>query len=143
MFDILTYGALKRYTSAEQAKLVYVKPELMTYADIQRVVRLGDTDKIFTIGDQLMTEHATYGDIVWDIVDISDAGDTAMVPEDTAYFTKWPNAKPLVLLTRPVLANVQFSAPQANFKVLAAIPAGAANITLTSSDVASGTGTCL
>lgn len=118
------------------ARLDNAPPE--TWAEIQARVRDGTIDRYLMVGDQLIVPHATYGDIVFDITDISDADDAAMVPGAAGYFASFPNAKPLTLLTHDCLAGVQFSAQQANYKVLAAIPAGAVNITLTSSAVASG-----
>lgn len=37
---------------------------------IQRIVRSGDAAKIFSVGDQLVCKHATYGKLVWDIIGI-------------------------------------------------------------------------
>ncbi len=138
-FEMAQIGGYSRGESdfyEDLARLDNAPPE--TWAEIQARVRDGTIDRYLMVGDQLIVPHATYGDIVFDITDISDADDTAMVPGAAGYFASFPNAKPLTLLTRPVLDNAQFSAPQANYKVLAAIPAGAANITLTSSAVASG-----
>lgn len=37
---------------------------------IQRIVRSGDAAKIFSVGDQLVCKHETYGKLVWDIIGI-------------------------------------------------------------------------
>ena len=55
------------------------KPENQIQADIgevdswtvvQQLVRLGVASKVFSIGDQLICDHATYGKLTWDIVGI-------------------------------------------------------------------------
>ena len=141
-FEMAQAGGYSRGESdfyEDLARLDNTPPE--TWAEIQARVRDGTIDRYLMVGDQLIVPHATYGDIVFDIAAISTSADAAMAPGAAGYFTSFPNAKPLTLLTRNCLANVQFSAPQANYKVLAAIPAGAANITLTSSAVASGVAT--
>lgn len=37
---------------------------------VQQLVRLGIASKVFSIGDQLICDHATYGKLTWDIVGI-------------------------------------------------------------------------
>ena len=39
-----------------------------SWKDVQKIVRLGLAPKTFAIGDQLICNHATYGELVWDII---------------------------------------------------------------------------
>lgn len=112
----------------------------VTWQEIRNAVRTGDITNYLMVGDKVIVPHDTYGDIIFDVVAIDNATSAASWAP-SGYFDATPDAKPVTLLTQDVLANVQFSAPQANYKVLAAIPAGAANITLASSAVASGAAT--
>ena len=91
-----------------QGAEAYTDPSTLDWDDIQRVVRLGDTDKIFVVGDQLQTTHSAYTSIVWDVVGITDADHTGFDPADSAYFTKYPDAKPMLLLMHRVIYNRQF-----------------------------------
>lgn len=44
--------------------------EVGSWAVVQQLVRLGIVAKVFSIGDQLVCNHATYGKLTWDIIGI-------------------------------------------------------------------------
>ena len=44
--------------------------EVESWAVVQQLVRLGIAAKVFSIGDQLVCNHATYGKLTWDIIGI-------------------------------------------------------------------------
>ena len=113
-----------------QGAEAYTDPSTLDWDDIQRVVRLGDTDKIFVVGDQLQTTHSTYTSIVWDVVGITDADHTGFDPADTAYFTKYPDAKPMLLLMNRVIYGRQFDNIEALYACAAGLPAGTYNFAL-------------
>lgn len=47
-----------------------VPVKLNSWSVVQQMVRLGIADKVFSIGDQLVCNHETYGTLVWDIIGI-------------------------------------------------------------------------
>ena len=84
-----------------------------SWADVQRITRMGLASKCFTVGDQLV---ATYDgeEKVWDVIGIDH--DT---PADTNF------SHSLTVQSRDVLMyNCQFSAPQAMYNAVTALPAG-------------------
>ena len=44
--------------------------EINSWSVVQQMVRLGIAAKVFSIGDQLVCNHETYGTLVWDIIGI-------------------------------------------------------------------------
>ena len=42
--------------------------DISSWKTIQGIVRAGLAQSVFAIGDQFITKHSTYGDIVWDII---------------------------------------------------------------------------
>lgn len=44
--------------------------EINSWSVVQQMVRLGIAAKVFSIGDQLVCNHETYGKLVWDIIGI-------------------------------------------------------------------------
>ena len=44
--------------------------EINSWSAVQQTVRLGIADVVFSIGDQLVCNHETYGTLVWDIIGI-------------------------------------------------------------------------
>lgn len=59
-------------------KVFYDTPA--SWADVQKIVRSGEASTVFNIGDQFVSSHATYGDLVWDVIGIDQ--DT---PKDRKY----------------------------------------------------------
>lgn len=47
-----------------------VPVEINSWSVVQQMVRLGIAAKVFSIGDQLVCNHETYGTLVWDIIGI-------------------------------------------------------------------------
>lgn len=47
-----------------------VPVEINSWSVVQQLVRLGIGAKVFSIGDQLVCNHETYGTLVWDIIGI-------------------------------------------------------------------------
>lgn len=47
-----------------------VPVEINSWSVVQQMVRLGIAAKVFSIGDQLVCNHKTYGTLVWDIIGI-------------------------------------------------------------------------
>lgn len=43
---------------------------LTLWADLQKAVRMGVAAKIFSVGDRLSCNHATYGQLVWEVIGI-------------------------------------------------------------------------
>ncbi|MDD4280461.1 MAG: DUF6273 domain-containing protein [Candidatus Sumerlaeales bacterium] len=113
-----------------QGAEAYTDPSLLDWGDIQRVVRLGDTDKIFVVGDQLQTTHSAYTSIVWDVVGITDADHTGFDPADSAYFTKYPDAKPMLLHMHHVINGRPFDAVEALYYCADELAAGTYHFTL-------------
>ena len=52
----------------------------MNWANVQKLVRAGLAPQVFSVGDQLICNHTSYGEMVWDIIDFDHD-----VPTDTAY----------------------------------------------------------
>jgi hypothetical protein len=127
-------GPIARIASLEE-RITALGP--ITWQEIRTAVRTGDITNYLMVGDQVLVSHATYGNIVFDVVDIGDATASASwVP--SGYFDATPDAKPVTLLMNRCSYGAQFDAPEANYKVLVAIAAGNVNISLTSSAVNSG-----
>ena len=83
-----------------------------SWADVQRVVRMGIADKIFTVGDQLMADwNGTPR--VWDIIGIDH--DT---PNDT-HFTH-----SLTIQAHDLLTTGRISGPEAMYNAVTELPAG-------------------
>lgn len=95
--------------------------QVTSWPAVQSVVRMGLAPKIFRIGDQLVCNHQTYGELVWDII-----GFDQDTPEDT---TKTHS------MTLQLHSSVDFL-PSNPFEALyyaqTQLPAGTYNFTLLS-----------
>jgi hypothetical protein len=116
----------------------------MTWAEFRNHVRQGTITNYFSVGDQFnVTKGAT--NLVFDIVDIGSSTRNVTAngnaPTDANFFVNFPNAKPVTLLMHDVIYSVAFDNVEANYKVIVAIGAGAANITLTHPAIAGGVAT--
>lgn len=83
----------------------YILKDIDSFEDVQRIVRMGLADKVFTVGDQFT---ATYNGIpyVWEVIGINHDK-----PSDPKY------KHSLTIQAHECLLNAQFSAPQALYTV--------------------------
>lgn len=61
-------------------RIKYLPIEINSWTDVQNIVRQGIASQVFSIGDQFVCNHATFGALVWDII-----GFDCEVPYDHAY----------------------------------------------------------
>ena len=109
----------------EKAVDVLVREQANTFenfSDISDIVRLGLAEKVFMIGDQILTKWSPDGtteyDLPWDVVDIAD-----VVNEDGDIVPG------LWLQAHWVMPGVQFDASEAIYVASAALPAGTYHFT--------------
>lgn len=86
--------------------------EINNFKDVQRIVRMGLADKVFTVGDQFIAEYDGTPH-KWDIIGINHDK-----PSDPKY------EHSLTIQAHDCLLNAQFSAPQALGYTATELPAG-------------------
>lgn len=93
-----------------------------SWEDVQRIVRLGLAPKTFAIGDQLICNHATYGELVWDII-----GFDHDVPNDDT------QTHSMTIQLHSLLSDsLMYDAIEALYYAETELPAGTYNFTLLS-----------
>lgn len=93
-----------------------------SWEDVQKIVRLGLAPKTFAIGDQLICNHATYGELVWDII-----GFDHDVPTDDT------QTHSMTIQLHSLLSDsLMFDAIEALYYAETELPAGTYNFTLVS-----------
>lgn len=83
-----------------------------SWADVQRVVRMGIASKIFTIGDQLLANY-NGSPVVWDVIGIDHD-----IPTDTRF------THSLTIQAHDILRSGRISAPEAMYNAVTELPAG-------------------
>lgn len=63
-------NALLRAIVSQSGGSVGNLPPINSWSVVQQLVRLGIAPKVFSVGDQLVCSHATYGTLTWDIIGI-------------------------------------------------------------------------
>ncbi len=89
------------------------------WASVQSIVRMGLAPKVFAIGDQLVCNHETYGELVWDII-----GFDHDVPTDST------KEHSMTIQLHNCCDALQFDATEALYYAEAELPAGTYNFTL-------------
>ncbi len=92
--------------------------KINNWEDVQRIVRMGLANKLFVVGDQLVTEFNGTPS-VWDVIGIDHDK-----PTDPRF------THSLTIQAHDCLLNAQFSAPQALYYAEASLPAGEHRFTL-------------
>jgi len=87
---------------------------LESWADVQTAVRAGVVDKYLMVGDQLVADY-NGTEFVWNVIGIDHP---SVTPVDSEY------THTLTLQPQNCLFNAQFSAPQAMYNAVTALPAG-------------------
>jgi hypothetical protein len=87
---------------------------LDSWADVRSIVRLGLARKYLSVGDQLVANY-NGSPVVWNVIGIDHPG---LVPTNPRF------THTLALQTQDCLFNAQFSAPQAMYNAVTALPAG-------------------
>ncbi len=96
-----------------------VKLQIESWQDVQDIVRQGLADKVFSVGEQLVCSHETYGELVWDII-----GFDCDTPSDST------KTHSMTLQLHDILLNMQVDAAQALYYAETELPAGTYNFTL-------------
>lgn len=86
--------------------------EIKSWEDVQKIVRAGSADKVFTVGDQFVAKYAGV-DRVWDVIGINHDE-----PVDTQY------THSLTIQTRDCLMNCVFDAAELLYFAEAILPVG-------------------
>lgn len=99
-------------------KVFYDTPA--SWADVQKIVRSGEASTVFSIGDQFVSHHATYGDLVWDVIGFD---------HDTPADHKYTHSMTLQL--HDVLeTDMYYDAPEYTWYIDKEMAAGTYNFTL-------------
>lgn len=93
--------------------------DIASWDDVQRLVQQGLGPKAFPVGTQLKTQHADYGEILWDVV----AHENHKKPGDD-------NAHTMSLLMSRVINGRQVDAPEALYYCETELAAGTYNFAL-------------
>ena len=112
--NILVAGAGGVYADSG----IPLRPQIESWADVQRVVRAGAAPNIFSIGEQLTCNRGA-DVLTWDIIGFDH--DTPANPHLTHSMT---------LQMHDAYKNIQFSAPQALYYAETELPAGTYNFSL-------------
>ena len=80
-----------------------VPVKINSWPMVQKMVRLGIAAEVFSVGDQLVCNHETYGTLVWDIIGID---------HDTPANSKFKHSLTIQLHDCIGLANFQFDAAE-------------------------------
>ena len=97
------------------------------WATVQSLVRAGLAPKVFAIGDQLVCNHETYGELVWDIIGIDH--DT---PSDSQF------THSMTLQLHDCCTDFQFDAQEALYYCTEELPAGTYYFTIQNYDAEHG-----
>ena len=90
------------------------------WAGVQSIVRTGLAPKVFAIGDQLVCNHETYGELVWDIIGFDN--------EELSDGTKTHS---MTIQLHSLLEDIlTYDAPEALYYAQTELPAGTYNFTL-------------
>ena len=89
------------------------------WAGIQRAVRSGVAPSLFPVGAQLVVNHGTYGDMVFDVV-----------AHDYFKSTHDPNAHTMTIMSHVSIGKLQYDAPEAFYYAFDDLPAGTYNFTI-------------
>lgn len=76
--------------------------DIKNWGDVQRIVRMGLAEKVFTIGDQLVSGYGEADQVVWDVIGINHDQ-----PTDPRY------EHSLTIQVHDCIMNCQFDAPEA------------------------------
>ena len=87
--------------------------DIKSWGDVQRIVRMGLAEKIFTVGDQFVSGYGEADQIIWDVIGINHDK-----PADPRY------EHSLTIQAHDCIINCQFDAPEALYYVETALPAG-------------------
>ena len=90
-----------------------------SWADVQNIVRLGLAPQVFKIGEQLVCNHETLGELTWDII-----GFDHDVPVDEAY------THSMTIQLHDIKDSLVFDASEALYYAEQGLPAGTYNFTL-------------
>ena len=88
--------------------------QVKIWADVQQITRMGLAEKMFKVGDQFLAEYKSVPTI-FNVIGIDHPG---LVPTDPRF------THTLALQPQDCLMNAQFSAPQAMYNAVTALPAG-------------------
>lgn len=92
------------------------------WAGVQSIVRMGLAPKVFAIGDQLVCNHETYGELVWDIIGF-----------DHEELSNSNRIHSMTIQLHSVLdAKLAYDAPEALYYAQTELSAGTYNFTLLS-----------
>lgn len=91
------------------------------WGSVQAIVRMGLAPKVFSIGDQLVCNHETYGELVWDII-----GFDHDVPMDSA------KKHSMTIQLHDCIGDFEFDAAEALYQTDSGLGAGTYNFTLLS-----------
>ena len=103
-------GGLNR--RVDDLEYLVKRVEVKNWKDVQDIVRAGLADKIFSIGDQLVSAYGT-GTAVWDIIGIN---------HDTPTDSQYTNS--LTIQMHDILVTAKFDEPEALYYAEAELPAG-------------------
>lgn len=106
--DVATLKLAKNYTD-----MIFGFSSTGSWADVQRLVRMGQHNKFFVVGDQLLANY-NGAPVVWDVIGIDH--DTPTDPRFTHSMT---------LQAHDCLLNVQFDKPEALYYAATELVAGA------------------
>jgi len=106
--DVATLKLAKNYTD-----MIFGFSSTGSWADVQRLVRMGQHSKFFVVGDQLLANYKG-APVVWDVIGIDH--DTPTDPRFTHSLT---------IQAHNCLLNVQFDKPEALYYATAELAAGA------------------
>lgn len=106
--DAVTLKLAKNYTD-----MIFGFSSTGSWADVQRLVRTGQHNKFFVVGDQLLANY-NGAPVVWDVIGIDH--DTPTDPKFTHSLTIQPH---------DCLSNVQFDKPEALYYAATELAAGA------------------
>lgn len=115
MNDYLNSIALSLVNNANESE--------QTWADIQKMVRLGIAPDLFPVGTQFTVPHSVYGDIVFDVV-----------AHDHYKSANNETAHTMTLMAHNVVESSEFDATEAFYYAENDLPAGTYNFTLDKTD---------
>ena len=95
--------------------------KISNWEDVQRIVRMGLADKVFTVGDQFVSKYGADKEIIWDVIGIDHD-----IPTDKKY------THSLTIQTHDCILDAQFDAKEALYYVETELPAGTYNFTYNS-----------
>ncbi len=120
---LLYDGSMKSRITENDKKLLEIERKLelhiSDWVSVQSIVREGRAPEVFAIGDQLICNHKTYGELVWDII-----GFDHDVPVDST------KTHSMTVQLHSIPDSLQFDASEALYYAETELPAGTYNFTL-------------